>query len=53
MLDYVLIIAVFGLCILFGAWKEYANGNVRDSRLMAGIGVCAWLGSAGVLWTTT
>lgn len=53
MFDYLLIIAIFGFCISYGAWKEYANGNVRDSRLMAGIAACAWLGSAGAFWTTT
>ena len=53
MLDYVLIIALFGLCILIGAWNEYANRNFRDSQLMTGIGVCAWLASAAVFWATT
>ena len=53
MFDYALIIAIFGVCILFGAWKEHTNGNTRDSRLMAGIGIFAWLSSAGLFWATT
>jgi hypothetical protein len=52
MLDYVFIMAIVGSCMLLGAWKEYSNGNLRDSKLMAGIGVFTYITSAAMFVTT-
>jgi hypothetical protein len=49
MLDYGIGIALLGMCMLWGAWCDYANGNTRDSKLMAGLGVSSLIGSAGIL----
>jgi hypothetical protein len=48
MFDYVLATALLGFCLFWGAWRDYANGNARDSKLMAVLGMCTVMGSAGM-----
>ena len=48
MIDYALIVGILALCFLWAAWRERANDNRRDSRLLLTLSVFAGLGSAGV-----
>jgi hypothetical protein len=51
-MNHVLIIMTVGACLLWGAWREYASNNHRDSKLLAGLGTCTVLGSAGAFFAT-
>jgi hypothetical protein len=48
MTDFLMPIATIGMCMLWVAWRDHANGNKRDSALMAGLGVSTVLSSAGL-----
>ena len=49
MADVVFVIALLTAVILLGAWREYANDNRRDARLLAAVGAGGVLASA-VVW---
>ena len=46
--DYAQAIAVLGVLLLLGAWQEYAAGNQRDAKLIAGFGTGGILAGAYV-----
>lgn len=48
MSDYVFLIALLTTVILLGAWREYANDNRRDAKLLAAFGAGGTLASAAV-----
>ena len=48
MIDYALTIGLLALCFSWAAWRERANDNRRDSRLLLTLSVFAGLGCAGV-----
>ncbi len=48
MSDYALIIASLGVFMLLGAWREYANDNQRDAKLLAACGAGGMLAGAAV-----
>ena len=45
-MNYVLLIASVGLCLLWVAWSAYSEGNRRDSTLLATLGAGTMVGSA-------
>lgn len=48
MSDYTFIIASLGVVMLLGAWREYANDNQRDAKLLAACGAGGMLAGAAV-----
>ena len=48
MTDYVFLIALLTAVILLGAWREYADDNRRDAKLLAAFGAGGTLASAAV-----
>jgi len=52
MVEFALTFAIIGICLAWVAWRDHANGNSRDSTLMAGLGVCSFIGSAGLFAAT-
>jgi hypothetical protein len=52
MIDYTLIVGILALCFLWASWREHANDNRRDSRLLLALSVLTGLGSVGVAVST-
>ncbi len=48
MADLVFVIALLTSVILLGAWREHANDNRRDARLLAAVGAGGVLAGAVV-----
>jgi hypothetical protein len=48
MTEFLLPVATVGICMLWAAWRDHANGNKRDSALLAGLGVSTVVGSVGL-----
>ena len=38
MSDFLLVAIVLMATLFFSAWREYADGNVRDASLLGGVG---------------
>ena len=49
MSDYSFLIALMAAVLLLGAWREYANDNRRDARLLGALGTGGMLAGA-VVW---
>ncbi|MBN9410375.1 MAG: hypothetical protein J0H69_14595 [Burkholderiales bacterium] len=49
--SYEWLAGVFAVLLLFTAWRERRSGSRRDTRLLAGGGVCSAL-AAVILWGT-
>lgn len=48
MLEHVFLLTVIAFAFFWGAWRDHATGNGRDSKLMAFLGGCASITSAGI-----
>ena len=49
MLDYAFLFAALAAVILVGAWREYANDNRRDARLLVAFGAGGMLAGGTIL----
>jgi hypothetical protein len=51
--DYALTIGALAALLLWLAWKERANDNARDARLLLALGAIAGLAAAGMALFST
>jgi hypothetical protein len=46
--DFAFLVALLGGVVLLSAWREYANDNRRDAKLLAAFGAAGTLAGAAM-----